>query len=360
MTDPSTGQRSFLQALKVPFDLKGVALGAVAFVVLVLAGRQLGVWTAIDFLSSFERRFAGFERGEFWEIAALHLAVAAVFGVACCRIAAVRLARDEGTDLSAALAFSVGNFGATLGAVLFLAAAAGFFYACNALAGLVSGIAGVGSFLMILLFPLAILSTLVLFLIGFGSLFGFPLTLASLAVERNGALDAVSRGFSYVFSRPALFAFYGFTVFFLSTVLMASALGMEGLLTWSFGHWFPSGAGSHYELGEALEIVQEAVAGFRVPDFGGGVAGIGKVEGGALLGGWVAWVCLMGFHLALMGWVVYYAFGGATAAYFALRRDVDGTEEEEIWMAGEDAERFGEPERPAPPPPAPPAAGGSA
>src|SRR5688572_29416583 len=281
MTDPSTGQRSFLQALKVPFDLKGVALGAVAFVVLVLAGRQLGVWTAIDFLSSFERRFAGFERGEFWEIAALHLAVAAVFGVACCRIAAVRLARDEGTDLSAALAFSVGNFGAILGAVLFLAAAVGFFYASNALAGLASGIAGIGPFLMIVLFPLAILSTVVLFLIGYGALFGFPLTLASLAVERNGALDAVSRGFSYVFSRPALFFFYGATVWFLATVLMASALGMQGLLSWSFTHWFPEGAGAHFETREAVEIALRSAQDLRVPDFGGGMMGIGKVEGTA-------------------------------------------------------------------------------
>jgi len=361
MTDPATGQRSFLQALKVPFDLKGVVLGAMAFVVLILVGREIGgSWTpwsaAIDFLGNGRTPAGGFDKGEFWKMAALHLGVAAVFGVACCRIAAVRLARDEGVDLSAALGFSIGNFGATLGAVVFLAAAAGFFYACNALAGLVSGIAGVGPFLMIVLFPLAILSTLVLFLIVFGSAFGFPLTLASLAVERNGSLDAVSRGFSYVFSRPALFFFYGLTVWFLAAVLMTCALGMEGLLSWSFTNWFPEGGGSHFELKEALAIALGAAQSLKMPEFGGGFAGIGKVEGAAVLGGWVAWIGLLAFHLALMGWVVYYAFGGATAAYFALRRDVDGTEEEELWIEGEDAERFNEPERPAAPSAAAPAA----
>ncbi len=375
MTDPATGQTSFLQALKVPFDLKGVALGAMAFVALVLVGREIGgAWTpwsaAIDFLANGRTPAAGMEQAEFWKMAALHLVVAAVFGIACCRIAAVRIARDEGVDLSAALGFSIGNFGATFGAVLFLAAAGGFFYACNALAGLVSGIAGVGPFLMIVLFPLAVLSTLVLFLIVFGAAFGFPLTLASLAAERNGALDAVSRGFSYVFSRPALFFFYGLTVWFLAAVLMACALGMQGLLAWSFTHWFPEGGGSHFELREALDIALRSAQNLRLPEFGGGMMGIGKVEGAAALGGWVAWLCILGFHLALMGWVVYYAFGGATAAYFALRRDVDGTEEEEVWIDGEDAERFGEPERPAAPtpptpptppaPPPPPASGGPA
>jgi hypothetical protein len=349
MTDPATGQRSYLQALKVPFDLKGVALGAMAFLVLTLVGREIGdAWTpwnaVLQLLGLGKGPSMLAVREDVWKPALLHVIVAATFGVACCRIAAVRIARDEGVDLSAAVGFSLGNLGAPVGAVLFLFAASAFFYACNALAGLVCGIAGIGPFLMIALFPLAILSSLVLFLILFGAAFGFPLTVASLAVERNGALDAVSRGFSYVFSRPALFFFYVLTVGFLSMLLSLCAFGMEKLLLWSFTHWYPDGGGSHGEVRAALVTALQAVQGLRMPEFGGGVAAFG---------GWIAWLSLLGFHLALMGWVVYYTFGGATAAYFALRRDVDGTEEEELWMEGEDAERFGEPERPAAP--APPA-----
>jgi hypothetical protein len=358
MTDPATGQRSFLQALKVPFDLKGVAVGALAYLALVLVGREIhGGWTPHTLVRDLMEggKFQGPHLGEsaIWQTLALHLVVAAIFGVACCRIAAVRIARDEGVDLSAALGFSIGNLGATAGAILFMAATIGFFYACNALAGLLSGIGGVGPILMIVLFPLVLLSTIALFLTSFGTVVGFPLTLASLAVERNGALDAFSRAFSYVFSRPALFFFYGFTVWFLATLLFSCALGMEGMAVWSFTHWFPSGAGSYGDLERAVSEAWRSVIAMDAPSFGGGFAGVGRVEGMAVLGGWVAWLGLMGLHLALMGWVVYYAFGGATAAYFALRQDVDGTEEEEVWIEGEDQERFGEPEKPEPPPPPP-------
>jgi hypothetical protein len=351
MTDPATGQRSFLQALRVPFDLKGVALGAAAWLVLVLVGREIGAGPLPrDPATILELLGGGFAAGPIAKTFALHLAVAATLGVACCRIAAVRIARDEGVPLGEAVAFSIGNAGATLGAVLFLAAAAGFFLLCNALAGWAGGIAGIGPFLLLALFPLVLLSTLILFLVLYGAVFGLPLVLASLAVERNGALDAVSRAFSYVYSRPVLFFFYGLTVAFLAGILFLAAGTMQGLLGWSFTLAHPDGSGSHREVAAALARASAAVTDLRMPDFQGGVFGPAAVEGAAVLAGWIAWIGLLGSRLLLMGWVVYYAFGGATAAYFALRRDVDGTEEEEIWTGEDGAEGFGAPEHPVPAP----------
>ncbi len=358
MTDPATGQRSLLQALRVPFDLKGVAAGAMAYLAFVWgtrllpketgpggfslrlgdSGPDLGVLGVLGDPSEWLR----------WPVA-LYLGIAAVLGVACCRIAAVRLARDEGVGLGEAVGFSVGTLPSTLGAYLFMAGAIGFFYACNALAGLVSGIPGIGPVLMIVLFPLVLLSTLLLFLLNFGTVLGLPLVLSSLAAERNGALDAVSRGFSYVFSRPLLFFFYGATVAFLAAVLLFSASSMEGLVRTSFGRWMPEKE-SYGLLTTALGTALDAATGLRMPEFGSGM-------GVAVVGGWAAWLFGTLFHVALLGYVAYYLFGGATAAYFALRRDVDGTEDEEIWMEGEDGEAFGEAEKPepAPAPPGPPA-----
>lgn len=347
MTDPATGERTFLQALKVPFDLKGVALGACAFLVVVWGAKLLSIRTDPF---AWARDLAGgggvlsglgVTGGDLWKMALLKIGVAALFGVACCRIAALRLARDEGLGLGEAVGFAVSGLGATLGAFAFMAGAMGFFYACNALAGLLSGVPGVGPLLMVVLFPLVLLSGLVLFLLAFGSLFGLPLVLAGLAVERNGALDAVSRGFSYVFSRPVLFFFYGITVYAIATLLLTCSLAMEGLIAWSFTHWFPDGE-SWQALSRAVERSGSAIRAVKLPDFTG-------VGGSAALGGWVAWLFGTGFHLALMGWVVYYFFGGATAAYVSLRRDVDGTEDEEIWIEGESDGTFGEPERPEPP-----------
>jgi hypothetical protein len=366
MTDPATGQRSFVQALKVPFDLKGVLLGALAFLAMELGARALGAergawetlrgaWAALTGTGAVERTWSGLllpDEATLWWLLLLKLAVLAVFGVACCRIAGMRLARDEGVDAAAALGFSLGNVGATLGAYLFMAVSMAIFAAANALGGLVAGIPAVGGFAMFVVYPLVLLSSLVLFLLAFGSLLGLPLVLSGLAVERNGALDAVSRAFSYVFSRPVLFFAYLITVGFVTVLLLACCLRIETLAVETMTRWAPSGE-SWTETRQALEAAGGAVRGLEFPRFGG-------VEGMAVVGGWAAWLFGMLFHLLLMGWVVYYGFGGATAAYFALRRDVDGTEDEEIWIEGEDRERFGEPERPAPapgasPPPSPPA-----
>ena len=349
MTDPATGQRSFLQALKVPFDLKGVGAGALAYLALVWGGRLLheefGPFTFLQRLGrdGFGRGNAEFLQGWVGGHLLLKLGIAALFGVACCRIAAMRLARDEGVDLGAALGFSCSTLPSTLGAYLFMAAAIAFFFSCNALAGLASGIPGIGPILMIVLVPLVLLSTLILFLLVFGTALGLPLVLASLATERNGALDAVSRGFSYVFSRPALFFFYGATVWFLASLLAACAVGMEGLASASFTRWLPADSENYDALRSAFDLAGTAAVTDHLPDFS-------RVGGVTIVGAWSAWFFGTLFHLCLMGYVVYYFFGGATAAYFALRRDVDGTEDEEIWVEGEDRDAFGEPEKPEPVP----------
>lgn len=336
-----------MQALRVPFDLGGVALGAAFFLVMTWGARLMGVetspWAWLDRVDEL-RWGAAVEPGTLGTLACLKLAATALLGVAMCRIAAMRLSRDEGVPLGEAVGFAVSSLPSTLGAFAFMAVAVAGFYACNALAGLASGIPGIGPILMIVLFPLVLFSSLVLFLLAFWSALGLPLVVASLAVERNGPLDAVSRGFSYVSSRPALFFFYAGTVWFLAMLLVLCAVAMEGVALWSFTHWFPEKE-SWNALYEAVARALLAVRDTRMPDFTG-------VQG-SFIGGWVAWFFGVLFHLALMGWVVYYVFGGATAAYFALRRDVDGTEDEEIWVDGEDRGAFGEPERPEPAPRSP-------
>jgi len=337
MTDAATGQRSHFQALKVPFDLKGIAAGALAYLALALGGEWLaGARFALDGGSSFNLSWS---RGEpRWALPLLSFLVCAVFGVASCRIAAMRIARDEGTGLREALGFALANLGSTLKAAGFLLLALLFFTAANALAGLVGGIPGVGAFFLPVLYPLVLVSTLILFLLSFGATLGFPLVLASLAVERNGALDAVSRAFSYVYSRPIMFFFSMASVGFIAILLLACTLTMEGLAFSTFSAGFPEEE-SWEALARGLRRVSRAVLLLELPEMGG-------IEGPAWFGSMVAWACTMVFHLLLMGWVVYYMFGGATAAYFALRRDVDGTEDEEIWVAGEKEEGFGEAEGP--------------
>ncbi|MHC4822127.1 MAG: hypothetical protein ACYTDX_10460 [Planctomycetota bacterium] len=342
MTDAATGRRSLFEALKVPFDLKGVAHGALAYLAWEIGTSILGIESGVGVLRNVARGLLGLTVGPWawgkgmWAFLALCLGIGALFGVACCRIAAMRLARDEGVGFFDALGFAMGNLAATVKAFAFLGAALGFFAAANLLAGVASAIPGVGPILMIVLLPLVLLSTLLLFLLAFGTVFGLPLVLPGLATERNGALDAVSRSFSYVFSRPALFGVYAVTVLGLATVLVLAtdAMMMMGWRTFTT---------TMADDGTFVDAVARGMGGamaMEYPNFKGAEESWGA---GIVTFGWFSL-----FHLLLKGWVVYYLFGGATAAYFALRNDVDGTEDEEIWIEGEQEDGFGEPEPPDP------------
>jgi len=277
--------------------------------------------------------------GKFAILLSLVCLVWALPGVACSRIAAMRIARDEGVGAGEALGFAASNLKGSLGALLFLAVAIGLFLGCNLLAGLLGSVPVAGVVLQVVLLVPMILSTVILFLLGFGTLVGMPLVAPALATESNGALDAVSRAFSYVYSRFMHFVLYAFLIGIVFGVLRYAVGSMEALLAGTF--W--KGAIENDTARAAIRGFEAAVA-LRWPDGGGEV---------------VAWVFGLLFHLCLMGFVAYWAFGAWTAAYFALRREVDGTEDEEIWVAGEDEGGFGTPEEPerfpapaAPPPPA--------
>jgi type IV secretory pathway VirB10-like protein len=62
------------------------------------------------------------------------------------------------------------------------------------------------------------------------------------------------------------------------------------------------------------------------------------------LGAILTWFFMLVLKIGVLGFVVSYIIGGSTAVYFALRRDVDGTEDSEIYIEGaEDEEDFGLP-----------------
>src|SRR5207247_2354559 len=118
---------------------------------------------------------------------------------------AVRIARDESIGAGNALGFATSNLRSFVLAPIFIAAAAAFFLGLAALAGVVSGIPYAGPFLEIVMLPLAFVCGLVLLVIAVGGVFGYPMMQAAVATERNGTLDAVSRTFSYVFTRPVAY-----------------------------------------------------------------------------------------------------------------------------------------------------------
>lgn len=249
--------RSTFRLPRVPFDFRALALAMLGFLVYwgggwmvtrVVHGGQ-GPSVPGAFLDWFTGLLLGLEpvggqlRGFLQEVFGLggggnakplEIAVGgawfvgcwAFFGQAVRRIVALRIARDEGLSLRQALGFAASNWTSVVMAPVIVAIAVGIFWGLNALAGLALSIPVGGMILSILLVPLAAISTLLMLMIALGGVLGFPLAGAAAAWERNGALDAISRSFSYVFARPLQYFFSTFLV-----------LLFVGVILWG-GSWF--------------------------------------------------------------------------------------------------------------------------
>jgi len=259
------------------------------------------------------------------------------------RVYALRVARDESIGATDALAFSTSNLLAFVKAPLFVACAAAVFLGLAALCGVASAVPVAGPYLEIVFHPLALLAGLVTTVIAVGGVFGLPVMQAAVATERNGALDAISRTFSYVFTRP---------VQYLTSVVIVTVVA--GLIS-QFGGAFLSIATRALEFGASKTWNGAAPGtidiGARFAAAPGGVLGWPQVAHpdavptSTVVGVYVAWAFAALALTAVGGFVLSYFVGGMTDAYFLLRRDVDGIDDSEVYVEGESAS-LGDPSPP--------------
>jgi hypothetical protein len=266
--------------------------------------------------------------------------ILAVFGGAICRVVASRIARDEGVGVKEALAFSIKNLPSYVIAPIAVGLAILFFWACILLAGLVVSIPFIGPILSVILYPLTILAGLIIVLIGFGGVLGLLLMVSAVSTERNGALDAVSRAFSYIYSRPLQFFFSYFLIFLFAYIIFLVGNVFIGVTSSSFLSGIAADSG-HLDI-----LAKNVGSNALTPDFSdAGFYGVAVA---------VIWFLHRILWWGIAGYVVYYVLGGTTALYFQLRRDVDGTEESEIYLEDgqEDEFDFAVSEPPSPEAPA--------
>ncbi|MDA1194445.1 MAG: hypothetical protein O2894_04610 [Planctomycetota bacterium] len=293
------------------------------------------------------------------------LAVWSFFGLGIHRITTLRIARDEGLPLGEALRFSARHWTTLLLCPVIIAAIIGVFWGCNALAGLIEGIPYVGGLLSLIFGPLRLVSTLLIVLVGVGGIFGMPLISAAAAWECNGSLDAISRAFSYLFARPLQY-FWNYFLIFLFTGLI--------LLV---GGWFMTIYASSLDSGNLSDVMTVALdppphrvtrgpeAGKLHPEYDAlsteakdMYKSLDLDEVGADLSQppamsfktvthtpWshklnvlLYWVLLNLIWLGVSGYALYWLIGASSSVYADLRADVDGTEEDEVFLEDEDAD----------------------
>ncbi len=240
------------------------------------------------------------------------LAIWAFFGGAITRIASVELACGERVPMGAALRHACSNFWSYFTAPLVPLLGIVLMAVPVWILGLIMN-ANLGVLLVSFVWLLALLAGLVMTLFLIGLLFGFPLMWGTISTEGTDSFDALSRSYAYVFQRPLHYLFY---------ILVAAVLGALGwLLVWNFAaciiqltYWSASWGCGEPRIKELQTLV--------------GVGGVGF----AILNFWVQCV-----KFIAVGFVYGYFWVAASAIYLLLRRDVDATEMDEVYL-DEDAD----------------------
>ncbi|MGD0518765.1 MAG: hypothetical protein ABSA26_14615 [Thermoguttaceae bacterium] len=245
------------------------------------------------------------------------LATWAFFGAAICRIASVQLATSERVSWGSALRHACTKYVAYFSAPLIPLVGV----ALAALPVLVLGFImylGMGVFLAALIWPLLLIAGLIMTLLLLGLFFGWPLMWGTISTEGTDSFDALSRSYAYVFQRPLHYLFYA---------IVAAVFGWLGwLLVQNFAsgiiwmtYWAASwGAGDT----QITAVMQRG-------DLG--------AMGGA--GAWLIHLWTGCVKLLAVGYLFSYFWTASVAIYFLLRRTVDATEMDEVFLDADEGEK---------------------
>src|SRR5487761_499827 len=155
-------------------------------------------------------------------------AVWALFGGAITRRAALQLGREENIGLKGSLRYAAGRWGSYFLAPL-LPLLGLLICACPILVLGALMRFDVGLLLAGVVWPLALLASMMMALLLLALLFGWPLMWPTISTEMSDSFDALSRSWSYVYHRPLHYLFYAAVVTLLG--------GLGWLLVATFVDW---------------------------------------------------------------------------------------------------------------------------
>lgn len=173
-----------------------------------------------------------------------------------------------------------------------------------------------------LVWPLVLAGGLVMTVLLFGLLLGWPLMWSTISVEGTDSFDALNRTYSYIFQRPLRYLFYAIVASVIGwlgwLVVETVAASVIWLAAWAAG-W-----GTGAERIQALTV---------------GTGGFAAHAASAIIAFWGGWVKLLA-----IGYSFSYFGVASTAIYYLLRRDVDARETDEVFLDADASEqKFGLP-----------------
>jgi hypothetical protein len=233
-----------------------------------------------------------------------------IFGTAISRCVALKLAGEEPLGPVGAIGYGSKKWPPAVNSVLFVLVGIFAMSIPGAILGLAMrfewGLAFAG-----VVWPFVLLGAVVLAILAIGIAVGWPLMVAAVGVERADSFQAISTAFSYVYQRPLHYAFHAV----LALVVAVPALAAAGVLadtTLTLTMWAASFGMGHERVADVLA---------------------GLADRGPLAESWGMealrfWTRGLAALVGSFGWGYFWSI--ATASYLVLRKEVDGTELDEV------------------------------
>jgi hypothetical protein len=282
----------------------------------------------------------------------------ALFGGAITRMASVQVARNDKIGISEAIRFVAARYYSFLSAPLFpllfiafmvvLLIVYGFFFMIPLLGDIL--VAGLG-------WPLILLAGLAMAVVLVG-LVGWPMMYATISAEGSDSFDAISRSYSYVYQSPWHYAWYSIVALAYGAVVVFF-VGFMGSLVVYLGKWgvtqTPFIESANRDPSFLFVYTPTSFHWRALLLQGGTVEGQALVENGVInsqayekllasmtwynkLGAWLVTVWLGLFFLLILGFGYSYFWSASTIIYLLMRRKVDDTDLDEVYLEEDEGE----------------------
>jgi hypothetical protein len=250
------------------------------------------------------------------------LGVWSFVGGAISRIAVVQLGREERVGLVESLRYACRYWVSYLGGPLFPLVGLLLLAIPFVVLGWIMqagdwgiAVAGVFWFLVVLCgLPMAILAL--------GAMFGWPLMWGTISAEGSDAFDALSRCYAYTFQRPLHYAFYVALIALFGSLCWL-IVSLFANLTIDLTYWAASWGAYEARVSDVFEQAMQGGTAFNV---GSGLIAF--------------WTCCV--QAVATSWFFAFFFASMAGVYLLVRRDVDQTETDEVYLEEED-ESYGMP-----------------
>ncbi|MFQ5862958.1 MAG: hypothetical protein ACE5IC_07525 [Candidatus Brocadiales bacterium] len=280
------------------------------------------------------------------------LAIWSIIGGAITRIASLEYARGEKVGLKDSVKYSIKKFWSYFWGPMAPLIGVLFFVLLNALGGLIGQI----KFLEVLValgFPIILVFSFLILFVGIIGGVGSGLMFPTISADGSDAFDAMSRAYSYVLSKPLGFIIYCASAAAYGAVCLFIVITAINLLVNT--SFVTVGMG----MGEKFQEILMTVGVFTYPSdllASGDFVAQAKILFDALGSKTLVFTTIVLlfylFLIKIVVWAVAAAFIGSAQSvlYLLMRKDVDGTEVEDVYME----ERETEFAMPSPAPESPP------